>query len=370
VKKVLLIFGTRPEAIKLCPLVNKLKQYEEGFKTVVCVTAQHREMLDQVLRLFDVIPDYDLNVMKKDQSLFDVTSRCLTETGRIIKGEKPDLVIVQGDTTTTFAGALAAYYHKVKVAHVEAGLRTNNKDFPYPEEANRKLTSVLADVHFAPTDKARNNLLNEGISRKDIMVTGNTVIDALLWVRDKVKNERKRFERLDLLAHGKRIVLVTGHRREHFGQEFANVCGALKKIAQRNNDIVIVYPVHMNPNINKPARKILNGIENIKLIDPLTYEEFIYLMEKSYFVISDSGGIQEEAPSLGKPVLVTRTTTERPEAVEAGAVKLVGTDKRTIINEASRLLHDPKSYQRMSRVRNPYGDGKASLRIIKKLRKL
>ncbi len=365
----MLIFGTRPEAIKLCPLVNLLKQ-EKDFQTVVCVTAQHRQMLDQVLQLFGVVPDYDLGVMKNNQTLFDVTSRCLTETGRVIKEEKPDVVVVQGDTTTTFASALAAYYHKVKVAHVEAGLRTYNKFFPYPEEVNRQLTTALADVHFAPTDKARKNLLREKIPGKNIVVTGNTVIDALLWVREKIKSECTRFEPLDRLDHGRRLVLVTGHRREHFGRDFANVCSALKSIARRNKDVVIVYPVHMNPNISKPAREILGGVANIKLIDPLSYEEFIYLMEKSYFIISDSGGIQEEAPSLGKPVLVTRTTTERPEAVDAGAVKLVGTSRRLILDEATRLLNDPRSYQRMSRVKNPYGDGKASRRIVNRLRAL
>jgi UDP-N-acetylglucosamine 2-epimerase (non-hydrolysing) len=368
-KKVMLIFGTRPEAIKLCPLVKELKKQKDKFETIVCVTAQHREMLDQVLDVFDVKPDYDLNIMKNDQTLFDITCRCLTEIGDVIKKEKPDIVVVQGDTTTTFVTSLAAYYNKVKVGHVEAGLRTGNKYSPFPEEINRRITSVIADLHFAPTQKSKNNLLSEGVREEDIVVTGNTVIDALLWVRRKIQNERKEYKELDSIDFTQKIILVTGHRRENFGQDLINICEALKKIAAKYSDIEIVYPVHLNPNVSKPVYNLLSGIDNINLLKPLDYEPFVYLMVKSHLIISDSGGIQEEAPSLGKPVLVTRNTTERPEAVETGAVKLVGTDRNKIIKETEKLLNDPQYYHSMALLQNPYGDGHACERIINTLSK-
>ncbi len=363
----MLTFGTRPEAIKLCPLIKELKKQDDEFETIVCVTAQHREMLDQVLDVFDVTPDYDLNIMKDDQTLFDVTCRCLSEIGEVIKKEYPDIVLVQGDTTTTFVTSLAAYYHRVKIGHVEAGLRTGNKYSPFPEEINRKITSVIADIHFAPTQKSKNNLLSEGVREEDIVVTGNTVIDALLWVRKKIQNERKEYKELDAIDFTKKIVLVTGHRRENFGQDLINICHALKEIAEKYNDIEIVYPVHLNPNVSKPVYRLLSGVDNIDLLKPLDYEPFVYLMDKSYLIISDSGGIQEEAPSLGKPVLVTRNTTERPEAVETGAVKLVGTDPNKIIQETEKLLNNQQYYRRMALTQNPYGDGQACERIIKRL---
>jgi UDP-N-acetylglucosamine 2-epimerase (non-hydrolysing) len=365
-KKILIVFGTRPEAIKLCPIVKELKNNADMFKTVVCVTAQHREMLDQVLHIFDVAPDYDLDLMKNDQTLFDITCSCLTEIGDVIKREKPNIVIVQGDTTTTFVTSLAAYYHQVMIGHVEAGLRTGNKYSPFPEEINRKITSVIADIHFAPTQKSKNNLLLEGIPEDRIVVTGNTVIDALLWVREKI-SERKEYHELSNIDFQKKIILVTGHRRENFGQDFINICQALREIAIRHSNTEIVYPVHLNPNVRKPVFDILSGINNVKLIEPLGYEPFVYLMDRSYFIISDSGGVQEEAPSLGKPVLVTRNTTERPEAVEAGTVKLVGTDKETIVSEAERLLGDHRYYSQMSGIQNPYGDGYACERIVSAL---
>lgn len=367
-KKVMLVFGTRPEAIKLCPLVIELRKHQDAFETVVCVTAQHRQMLDQFLNIFEVIPDYDLDIMKEHQTLFDITSSVLTETNKVLTKEKPDLVIVQGDTTTTFAVSLCAYYNKVSVGHVEAGLRTGNKYSPFPEEMNRKLTSAIADIHFAPTKWAKNNLLAENIPEEKIIVTGNTVIDALLSVRNKIqtsyKNYQTLFSGLDLR---KKTILVTGHRRENFGQAFINFCTALKTLACEHPDIEIVYPVHLNPNVRKPVNDILKEIVNVKLIEPLDYEPFIYLLDKCYFIITDSGGIQEEAPSFGKPVLVTRDTTERPEAVDAGAAKLVGTDKGIIILEAERLLNDSKYYGKMSNVQNPFGDGKACERIIESL---
>jgi UDP-N-acetylglucosamine 2-epimerase (non-hydrolysing) len=368
-KKIMLTFGTRPEAIKLCPLVKELKKQDDKFETIVCVTAQHREMLDQVLDVFGVTPDYDLNIMKDNQTLFDITCRCLTELGAVIKKENPDIVLVQGDTTTTFATSLAAYYHKVKIGHVEAGLRTGNKYSPFPEEINRKITSVIADIHFAPTQKSKNNLLSEGVREEDIVITGNTVIDALLWVRRKIQNERKEYKELGTIDFTRKIVLVTGHRRENFGQDLINICEALKKIAAKYEDIEIVYPVHLNPNVSKPVYDLLSGIDNINLLKPLDYEPFVYLMDKSHLIISDSGGIQEEAPSLGKPVLVTRNTTERPEAVETGAVKLVGTDRNKIIQETEKLLNDIQYYRRMALVQNPYGDGRACERIINSLSK-
>lgn len=331
---------------------------------IVCVTSQHRQMLDQILKTFEVTPDYDLNVMKDNQSLFDVTTACLAQTGDVIENEKPDIVIVQGDTTTTFAASLAAYYHRVKVGHVEAGLRTGDKYSPFPEEINRRLTSVMADIHFAPTERSKENLLSEGVTTEKIMVTGNTVIDALLWVRQKTRSENWRYPVLDKIDFQKKIILVTGHRRENFGQGFVSLCEVLKELADMNKDVEVVYPVHLNPNVKQPVYKLLSGITNIKLLEPLDYEPFVNLMDNSYFIISDSGGIQEEAPSLGKPVLVTRDTTERPEAVDAGTAKLVGTSKERILFEAEKLLNDPAEYQRMSTIRNPYGDGRACDRIL------
>jgi UDP-N-acetylglucosamine 2-epimerase (non-hydrolysing) len=366
-KKVMLIFGTRPEAIKMCPLALKLQEYRKKLKTTVCVTAQHREMLDQFLSLFNVKQDYDLNLMKKNQTLYDITSEALIGTGKIIEKEKPDMVIVQGDTTTTFAASLAAYYNKVKIGHVEAGLRTSNKYYPFPEEMNRRLTSAIADIHFAPTESSKKNLLEEGVSEKDIVVTGNTVIDALLWVREKVKQNKNGYDDLKGIDFGKRIIVATGHRRESFGRGLVNICNALKMIAIRNREVEIVYPVHLNPNVRKSVYTILGKVKNIRLMAPLSYEPFVYLMDKAYFIISDSGGIQEEAPSLGKPVLITRNITERPEALEAGATKLVGTNPRTISEEAGHLLNDEESYNRMSKIRNPYGDGRASERIIESI---
>jgi len=368
-KKILIIFGTRPEAIKLCPVVLELLKQSDKFKIVVCVTAQHREMLDQVLKVFGVVPDYDLNLMKNDQTLFDITSRTIIETGRIIEKESPDIVIVQGDTTTTLASSLAAYYNKIPVGHVEAGLRTENKYSPFPEEINRRLTTHIADIHFAPTKKNYLNLVAEGISENKIAVTGNTVIDSLLWVRERVRAGQKTFDELINIDFSKKIILVTGHRRENFGQAFIDICAALKEIAGNNKDVELVYPVHLNPNVKEPVYSILSGIENIKLLEPLDYAPFVYLMDQCFFIISDSGGIQEEAPSLGKPVLVTRNTTERLEAVEVGAMKLVGTNKNFIVSEAEKLLSDNDYYDRMAKVNNPYGDGRASKNIVEILLK-
>jgi len=363
----MIVFGTRPEAIKLCPLVKELEKHTDKFKTVVCVTAQHREMLDQVLRIFDIVPDHDLNLMKRGQTLFDMTSGILLKVGQVVEKEKPEFLIVQGDTTTTFASSLAAYYYKVKVGHVEAGLRTGNKYAPFPEEINRKLTTAIADIHFAPTENAKANLISEGVREKDVVVTGNTVIDALLWVRGKIKGETKTYKELDEVDFKKKIILVTGHRRENFGRDLINICQALKAIAARHGDIQIVYPVHLNPNVRKPVYDLLSGVRNIKLMEPLNYEPFIYLMDRCHIIISDSGGVQEEAPSLGKPVLVTRTMTERPEAVEAGAVMLVGTNSDRIVAEAERLIRDSEHYTKISRIQNPYGDGHSCERIVKTL---
>jgi len=365
----MLIFGTRPEAIKLCPLILAFQKIKERVKTTVCVTAQHREMLDQILDVFNVRPDYDLCLMKDNQTLFEITSNALLGTGEIIKKENPDIIVVQGDTTTAFAASLAAYYYQKKVAHVEAGLRTFDKYSPFPEEINRKLIGHIADIHFAPTEKSRENLLTERIKAEHIFVTGNTVIDALLWVKGKINHEKRKYKELVNLDFSKKVILVTGHRRENFGVGFINLCSALNEIAQLSPDVEIVYPVHLNPNVKEPVHNLLSGVDNIKLIKPLDYEPFVKLMDECRFIISDSGGIQEEAPSLGRPVLVTRNNTERPEALEVGAVKLVGTNRNTIVSEAKRLLYDNDHYGRMSKVNNPYGDGRASQRIIKSLLK-
>ena len=370
-KKVLLVFGTRPEAIKMAPLV-KAFEAEPSIISKVCVTAQHREMLDQVLDMFEITPDYDLDIMKPGQDLFDVTSNVLLGLKNVLSDFQPDIVLVHGDTSTTSSAALAAFYSKVKVGHVEAGLRTGDIYSPWPEEANRQITGVLANYHFAPTTTSQDNLLRENKNPKDIIVTGNTVIDALFLALDKIeKNETLKNQIIEKinseykLSDDKKIILVTGHRRENHGQGFINICEALKTIATNNPDIDIVYPVHLNPNVQKPVNEILSNTPNVYLINPLQYESFLYLMNKSYFIITDSGGVQEEAPSLGKPVLVMRDTTERPEALDAGTVKLVGTNKELIIKEAQKLLDDEDKYNTMAKAHNPYGDGKACEKIVK-----
>ncbi|MBF0343508.1 MAG: UDP-N-acetylglucosamine 2-epimerase (non-hydrolyzing) [Nitrospirae bacterium] len=368
--KILSVFGTRPEAIKMAPVINELKYLKSTIDTVVCITAQHREMIDQVLKLFDIIPDYDLNIMRTNQDLFDITTHVILGLKEVLKKEEPDIVLVQGDTTTAFAAALAAYYFKIPVGHIEAGLRTYNKYSPFPEEKNRHLLSVLSDLHFAPTMWAQSNLLNEGLSPNKVWITGNTVIDALYSVIDRVTrnsvfwfNYFKNKYNIKLYDNSQ-LILVTGHRRESFGNGFENICMSLKEISENRPDIIIVYPVHLNPNVQKPVRYILKGQENIYLIDPIEYEPFVFLMKRSYFILTDSGGIQEEAPSLDKPVLVMRDTTERPEGVEAGVVKLVGTDKQCIINSVFELLDNELLYAKMSESSNPYGDGKAAEKIV------
>ena len=364
-KKILFVFGTRPEAIKMAPVVKKLQEQSDIFEVAVCVTAQHRHMLDQVLDLFDITPDFDLDIMQARQSLSDITSRVLAGVEKTIDTFKPDIVLVHGDTTTTFASSLAAFYKHVSVGHIEAGLRTGNIYAPWPEEMNRKLTSALTTFHFAPTEKARENLLNENVLEDRIFVTGNTVIDALFDVVTYLKSDgvaEKMESMLPSRDKNKRLILVTGHRRENFGAGFDNICKALQQISKRN-DVEIVYPVHLNPNVQEPVRRFLSGSSNIFLIDPLDYLPFVYLMEKSYLIITDSGGVQEEAPSLGKPVLVMRETTERPEAVEAGTVLLVGTDTRKIVSQTEKLLDSVEFYRKVSMAHNPYGDGMAAKRI-------
>ena len=381
-KKVMLVFGTRPEAIKMAPLVKAFEQYTEDFKTIVCVTGQHREMLDQVLRLFDITPDYDLNIMKQGQDLYDVTSRVLLGMRDVFFEAKPDVVLVHGDTTTSTAAALAAFYQQIPVGHVEAGLRTHNIYSPWPEEMNRQITGRIATYNFSPTPLSRHNLLEENVSEQSIVVTGNTVIDALYWVVDKIKCDEVLSEelkealnvsgydtdRLGSLNSGRRLVLITGHRRENFGDGFINMCTAIRDLAQKYPNVDFVYPMHLNPNVRKPIHEVfgedLNGLGNMFFIEPLEYLSFVYLMEKATLVLTDSGGIQEEAPGLGKPVLVMRDTTERPEALEAGTVKLVGTDYAKIMKEVSLLLDDAAYYDAMSKAVNPYGDGKACGRIV------
>ncbi len=369
-KKVLLVFGTRPEAIKMAPLVKAFEQ-ENGIESKVCVTAQHREMLDQVLDMFEIVPDYDLNLMKPGQDLYDITSNVLLGMKDVLIDFQPDIVLVHGDTTTTSATSLAAFYQKIKVGHVEAGLRTGDMYSPWPEEANRQITGVLGSYHFAPTTTSRDNLLRENKNEADILVTGNTVIDALFLALDKIENNVelkntiiKSINTQYKIDDTKKLILVTGHRRENFGQGFINICEALKTLAINNPDIDIVYPVHLNPNVQKPVKELLSDVSNVHLIEPLQYETFLYLMSKSYFIITDSGGVQEEAPSLGKPVLVMRDTTERPEALDAGTVKLVGTNSEMIIQEAQKLLDDKLDYEKMSKAHNPYGDGKACEKIV------
>lgn len=366
-KNILLVFGTRPEAIKMAPLVLKLKE-QQGMDTKVCVTGQHRQMLDQVLDLFGIVPDFDLNLMKPNQTLSDITIGVLSGLEKIFQAWKPDIILVHGDTATTFAASLAAYYHKIKVGHVEAGLRTGDIYSPWPEEANRKLTGSLANYHFAPTLSSKNNLLKENISDETIVVTGNTVIDALLMAKHKIDlnvSLQETFkQKFSFLNKDKKLILVTGHRRENFGQGFLNICQALSEIAQQHENVQIVYPVHLNPNVQEPVKKMLSNIDNIYLIEPQDYLPFIYLLDKSYLILTDSGGIQEEAPSLGKPVLVMRDTTERPEAVEAGTVKLVGTSIEIIKDSVNNLLINEKEYAKMSEAHNPYGDGLASDKIV------
>ncbi|MBA0219399.1 UDP-N-acetylglucosamine 2-epimerase (non-hydrolyzing) [Pectobacterium brasiliense] len=369
--KVLTVFGTRPEAIKMAPLVHALAQ-DGAFESRVCVTAQHREMLDQVLRLFDITPDYDLDIMRPGQGLSEISCRILSGLEPVMAEFKPDLVLVHGDTTTTLATSLAAFYQRIPVGHVEAGLRTGNLYSPWPEEANRKLTGHLAMYHFAPTENSRQNLLREHLSDRHIFVTGNTVIDALFWVRDRILGDaalrRSLDEKYAFLDDNKKLILVTGHRRESFGGGFERICSALADIARRHPEVHIVYPVHLNPNVSEPVNRILSGIDNVMLIAPQDYLPFVYLMNRSYMILTDSGGIQEEAPSLGKPVLVMRDTTERPEAVEAGTVKLVGTEVTSIVDAVSTLLTDEEAYQAMSRAHNPYGDGQACQRIVDALK--
>ncbi len=375
----MLVFGTRPEAIKMAPLVKEFQKYPDKFDTILCVTGQHREMLDQVLNLFEIIPNYDLNIMKQGQDLYDVTTKVLLGMRDVLSETNPDIVLVHGDTTTSTAAAMAAFYQQIPVGHVEAGLRTHNIYSPWPEEMNRQITGRIATFHFAPTPLSRENLLSESVSDKNIFVTGNTVIDALYWVVDKIKSDNNLDKQLSdnlieagydtsRLASGKKLVLITGHRRENFGDGFINMCTAIKDLTRKYTDVDFVYPMHLNPNVRKPIHQVfgsdLSNLGNMFFIEPLEYLEFVYLMEKSTVVLTDSGGIQEEAPGLGKPVLVMRNTTERPEALNAGTVRLVGTDYNKIVKEVSELLENPVAYIEMSKAVNPYGDGKACGRIV------
>lgn len=370
-KKILTVFGTRPEAIKMCHLYKKICE-TKYFESRLCVTAQHRDMLDDVLDTFSVTPNYDLDLMKKNQSLVELTNNILSGITSVIDRYKPDLVLVHGDTTTTFSASLAAYYKKIKVGHIEAGLRTDNIYSPWPEEINRKLTASIADYHFSPTENARNNLLREGIPDKKIFVTGNTVIDSLIQAQKKAvsnKTLKKELEETyNFLKSKKDIVLITGHRRENFGESFKSICKAIKSLAEQFKDINFVYPVHLNPNVQQPVNELLSGVNNIYLIPPQRYLPFVYLMGKSKIILTDSGGIQEEAPSLGKPVFVMRNTTERPEAVDVGTVKLVGTNHENIVHSVSQVLHDKDLHEKMANLHNPYGDGKATSRICQILK--
>lgn len=375
-KRVLLVFGTRPEAIKMAPLVKQFQRYPERFETIVCVTAQHREFLDQILATFEIVPDFDLNIMKPGQDLYDVTSSVLLGLKAILQEQRPDLVLVHGDTTTSFAAALAAFYEQIAVGHVEAGLRTHDIYSPFPEELNRQLTAKIARFHFSPTETNRQNLLHETINEKQILVTGNTGIDALYLIKEKIAESdtyRGKLQKVvadhgynfSLTPGGKRkFILVTGHRRESFGRGFLNICAALKSIALQHPEIDILYPVHLNPNVCGPVRENLGSIENIYLMEPLSYEPFVYLMQNSFLILTDSGGIQEEAPALDKPTLVMRNTTERTEALDAGTVRLVGTETESIVTEVQRLITDQVAYDAMCHAKNPYGDGQASQRIV------
>lgn len=369
--KVLIVFGTRPEAIKMAPLVKEFKKYPELFQTKVCVTAQHREMLDQVLSFFDILPDYDLDLMKPNQNLYSLTADIISRMKFVLEDFKPDYVFVHGDTTTTMAGSIASFYSGTKICHVEAGLRTHNKYSPYPEEINRQITGRLSDYHFAPTEMSKQNLIKENIPEASIAITGNTVIDALLQSLEKVNQEPSDLiQELSKKLGEKEMILVTGHRRENHGKGFIQICEALKAIAMDDLQRVIVYPVHLNPNVLEPVKRILADIPNILLINPLAYEDFIWMMNRSKLIITDSGGVQEEAPSLGKPVLVMRDITERPEAVQAGTVLLVGTDTELIVKETLSLLNDKVRFEKMSALHNPYGDGDASNRIVHFIAKL
>ena len=383
-KRIMLVFGTRPEAIKMAPLVKEFEKHPDEFDTIVCVTGQHREMLDQVLKIFDIKPNYDLNIMKQGQDLYDVTCRVLTGMRDVLKEVQPDVVLVHGDTTTSTASALAAFYQQIPVGHVEAGLRTRNIYSPWPEEMNRQITGRIATYNFSPTQLSRQNLLEERVDDEKITVTGNTVIDALYWVVEKIKNDKDlSIELQDILLKagyntnrlntGRRLVLITGHRRENFGDGFIHICNAIKTLTQNNPDVDFVYPMHLNPNVRKPIHEVfgedLSDLGNMFFIEPLEYLSFVYLMEKSSIVLTDSGGIQEEAPGLGKPVLVMRNTTERPEALDAGTVKLVGTDYDMIVNSVSTLLDNREEYNKMSKAVNPYGDGKACGRIVDFIKK-
>ncbi|MGV2989270.1 non-hydrolyzing UDP-N-acetylglucosamine 2-epimerase [Vibrio sp. E150_011] len=369
-KKILTVFGTRPEAIKMAPVIHALNA-DERFEAKCCVTAQHREMLDQVLELFEIVPDFDLDLMKQGQNLNEVTARILLEIKPVLQSFKPDVVLVHGDTATTFAASLAAYYEQIPVGHVEAGLRTGNLYSPWPEEGNRRLTGALAKYHFAPTLTSRDNLLSENITSSNITVTGNTVIDALLMIQSKIVQDKELgtslASKFPFLDKTKKLILVTGHRRESFGDGFESICQALATVAKKYTNVQILYPMHLNPNVREPVNRILSNIDNIHLIEPQQYLPFVYLMSRANIILTDSGGIQEEAPSLGKPVLVMRDTTERPEAVEAGTVKLVGTDTGTIVANLDLLLTDDNSYKAMSFAHNPYGDGQACLRILNEL---
>ena len=381
-KRIMLVFGTRPEAIKMAPLVKEFQKHPDKFDTIVAVTGQHRQMLDQVLEIFDIKPDYDLNIMKQGQDLYDVTARVLTGMRDVLKEAQPNVVLVHGDTTTSTAAALAAFYQQIPVGHVEAGLRTHNIYSPWPEEMNRQITGRIAQYDFAPTPLSRANLLAEGVAKEKISVTGNTVIDALYWVVDKIKNiptlnsdlKKELAEAgyyTNRLDNGKKLVLITGHRRENFGDGFISMCKAIKSLTEKYPDVDFVYPMHLNPNVRKPIHEVfgenLEGLGNMFFTEPLEYLSFVYLMEKSNIVLTDSGGIQEEAPGLGKPVLVMRDTTERPEALDAGTVKLVGTDYDAIVNEVSSLLDDAAHYDKMSKAVNPYGDGMACQRIVDRM---
>ncbi len=376
-KKVLIVFGTRPEAIKMAPLVKGFEKHKNTFETKVCISGQHREMLDQVLKIFDIRADYDLNIMKAGQDLYDITSRVLTGMRDVLKEFKPDVVLVHGDTTTSTSAALASFYQQIPVGHVEAGLRTWNIFAPWPEEMNRMLTRCLTKYHFSPTETSKQNLLKENVNESSILVTGNTVVDALLLVIEKLKTDKGLQAEIEAsvsnkgytIKENKKLILITGHRRENFGDGFISICNAIKEIAVKYPDVDLLYPVHLNPNVQKPVYEILNDIGNVFLCEPLEYLPFVYLMDHSHIILTDSGGIQEEAPSLGKPVLVMRNTTERPEAVEAGTVKLVGTNKDKIVSEISRLMNEDDYYLTMSRAHNPYGDGKAVDRIIEHLKK-
>lgn len=365
-KKVLFIFGTRPEAIKLAPVILHLRTMPSDFQVVVCVTAQHRSLLDQVLNIFAIKPDHDLDIMLPGQTLFQSTSRILTALEPVLGLERPDYVLVQGDTTSTFCGALGAFYQRIPVGHVEAGLRTHDLYQPFPEEANRLLTGRLAKLHFPPTAQSRDNLLSEGVAPEQIVITGNTGIDALLYICEELKNGTLAASKWPWLDPSRKLILITGHRRENFGEGFEGICTALRRLGERP-DVQLVYPVHPNPNVQEPVNRILGGLPNVHLIPPLEYVPFIDLMRRCYLLLTDSGGVQEEAPSLGKPVLVMREKTERPEAVEAGTSTLVGTDADRIFSEASRLLDDPQEYERRAQIHNPFGDGKAAMRIAKAL---